>query len=159
MLSYYDWPGFHDPSPTSLLPEGVHLCCFGKRICIYLPGGPYHKKTSGKMSFFPLKSSTSEESPDRTTLACQTLHWSSCCCWHVCHSPWFLHLSIQTSTTNLSCSCNKNQLTWSRGELFGLDMLVWSKAMQGLNLPLQKATHPDPYSPLMWEISLWVVLQ
>lgn len=34
-----------------------------KRICIYLPGGPYHKKTSGKMSFFPLKLSTSEKSP------------------------------------------------------------------------------------------------
>lgn len=54
-----------------------------------------------------------------TTLECQTLHWLSCSRWRVCHHPWFLHLSIQTSTTNLSCACNQNQLTWSRGELLG----------------------------------------
>lgn len=88
------------------------------------------------------------------TLACQTLHWWSCSCWHVCHHSWFHHPSIQTST-NLSCTCNQNQLTWSRGELLGLETCCFGQRPCRVWI----SADPDPYSLFMWEISLWFVLK
>lgn len=88
------------------------------------------------------------------TLACQTLHWWSCSWWHVCHHSWFHHPSIQTST-NLSCTCNQNQLTWSRGELLGLETCCFGQRPCRVWI----SADPDPYSLLMWEISLWFVLK
>lgn len=85
------------------------------------------------------------------TLACQTLHWLSCSSWHVCHHSWFHPPSIQTST-DLSCTCNQNQLTWGRGELFGLETCSFGQRPCRVWIT-------DPYSLLMWEISLWFVLK
>lgn len=69
-------------------------------------------------------------------------------------TPGFVTPSIQTST-NLCCTCNQNQLTWSRGELFGLETCCFGQRPDRVWI----SADPNQYSLPMWEISLWFGLK